>query len=556
MLAALHEQPAAQLRVDRAGSLRFDAAQHVLLEGDNLQALELLAPAYSHRVQAVYLDPPYNTGRDFVYRDRFAEGQGDFLRRTGQVDDRGEALVANPSASGRHHSAWLSMIYPRLWWIRQLMAEHGVLFCSIDDHEVHRLRMVLDEVFGEECFIAQIVVVTNRGGRDYLRIATGHEYLLCYGATPDAPIRELPRAIRSKHADARGPYELRELRNRNPKFHPGNRPNLHYPIYVDPSRASGNGEHPVSVEPAAGFEIEVRPMNSAGQGSVWRWGRPKTEVGIVAGDPEASEVVARKRRDGGWNIYEKHRKQTTRARGLWDDTGVRTERGTIDLRERLGAAVFDHPKPVELVRRCLQLATDPDGIVLDPFAGSGTTAEAVLRQNEADGGNRRALLVQLAESTPSDSPARAAGYETVAQVCRARIEAALQGRPVDGLRCFTVEPERSDRAGVEAGVGLEDVEALRAREARRTADQVELVWHRALRAGIGLDARLERRGSFEVLVDAPTGRMFAWSTDASIDRRAVEALELSPSATVIVPDLALSDADRIALAASLRVESW
>src|SRR5690606_12075569 len=253
------------------------------------------------------IDPPYNTGHDFIYRDRFSETVETYLRRTGQIDDRGNALVANPSHAGRHHSAWLAMMYPRLWVARQLLRDDGVLFVSIDDHEVHHLRMLLDEIFGADCFIAQIVVVTNRGGRDYLRVATGHEYLLCYGATPDAPIFELPRPLSSHGGrvleDARGPYVLRELRNRNPKFHPGNRPNLFYPVWVDPSSATTEGLCSVALERSSTHTVRVEPRNKAGEGSVWRWSAKTLSAALVPGDPQASEVVARCRRDGVYNVY-------------------------------------------------------------------------------------------------------------------------------------------------------------------------------------------------------------------------------------------------------------
>ncbi len=417
-LAEIARSPRAVLDLKGEGS-----PDHVLVEGDNLEALRILAGAYSGRVQMIYIDPPYNTGSDFVYRDRYAlsaEAYRAELLAEG-------ALVSNPKGSGRYHSAWLSMMLPRLALGRQLLAPDGLCFVSIDDHEVHRVRMLLDEVFGEDCFIAQVTVVTNRGGRDYLRIATGHEYLLVYGATPSAAVRELPKGgPPPKYEDELGPYDLRELRNRNPRFTPDNRPNLAYPIYVDPQNEDAHGCAAVALEPRSDADVPVTPLNSKGGGSVWRWGRPKLGAALVIGDPRASQVVARRRRDGAFNIYEKHRKRTTKAKGLWDDAAMRTEQGTIELRQLLGAPVFDHPKPVALVRRCLALATDADdAIVVDFFAGSGTTAHAVVEQNAADGGKRRSLSVQLDAPTPSGSAAAKAGYSTLCSVTRARLEKVL-----------------------------------------------------------------------------------------------------------------------------------
>ena len=494
--------------------------------------LKVLRPAYFERTQLIYMDPPYNTGRDFVYRDRFGETREAFLRRTGQVDETGTPLRANPRSEGRYHSAWLSMMYPRLWHARSLLAPEGVLCVSIDDHEVHHLRLLLDEIFGEECFIAQVVVVTNRGGRDYLRIATGHEYLLVYGATPQARIRELPKPPpKDALRDAVGPYVLRELRNRNPRFHPGNRPNLFYPFYVDPSRDDGNGGLSVSLQPRTGYDVVVEPRNAVGAGSVWRWGQPKAAANLVDDDPVTSQVVAKRRRDGGFNVYEKHRKDTAKAKGLWDEPQMRTEQGTIDLREALGTAVFDHPKPVALVQRCVQLATDPTGLVLDPFAGSGTTAEAVARANESDGGQRPCVLGQWPEPVDHD------GFETICDVTRARVSTRC-----GGLRSFSLEPSQTA-----AGQTLEAIQVAEACRSERFDP-----FARALERGVGLHGRLEQHGAWRVLRDG--GRGFAWSLEPG-SPAALEDLGLPEGATVVVPDEAWSDPERVELTGRFRVES-
>lgn len=532
VLAALDAPSAARLKTRADRSVRFDDASTVLVEGDNLDMLKLLRPAYFERTQLIYMDPPYNTGRDFVYRDRFGETHEGFLRRTGQVDDTGTPLRANPRSDGRYHSAWLSMMYSRLWHARSLLAPDGVLCVSIDDHEVHHLRLLLDEIFGEDCFIAQVVVVTNRGGRDYLRIAIGHEYLLVYGASPDARIRELPKPPpKDALRDSVGPYVLRELRNRNPKFHPQNRPNLFYPFYVDPSRDDGNGGLSVSLQPRAGYDVVVEPRNAVGAGSVWRWGQPKAEANLVADDPVASQVVAKRRRDGGYNVYEKHRKDTAKAKGLWDEPQMRTEQGTIDLREALGRPVFDHPKPVALVQRCVQLATEPGDLVLDPFAGSGTTAEAVARVNEADEGGRSCVLGQWPEPVELD------GFETICDVTRARVSERC-----GGVRVFSLEAAEAAVAGT--------LEAVRAAEARR--GDVFDPFARALSCGVGLHGALEHRGSWQVLRDG--ARAFAWSMEPG-EPEALATLGLPQGAAVVVPDDAWPNEQRLQLAAHFRVES-
>lgn len=528
VLASLGAPCRAQLCTDLGRSVDFDAARVALVEGDNLDMLRLLRAAYFERVQLIYMDPPYNTGRDFVYRDRFGESAEAFLRRTGQVDASGSPLRPNPRADGRYHSAWLAMMYARLWHARQLLHPQGVLCVSIDDHEVNHLRMLLDEIFGEDCFIAQVVVVTNRGGRDYLRIATGHEYLLVYGATPQARIRELPKPPpKDALQDALGPYVLRELRNRNPKFHPGNRPNLFFPLYADPSRDDGNGGLAVSLQPRPGYDVVIEPRNAVGEGSVWRWGRPKVEANLAENDPVASQVVAKQRRDGGYNVYEKHRKASAKAKGLWDEATMRTEQGTIDLRAALGRPVFDHPKPVALVQRCVQLASDPGGIVLDPFAGSGTTAEAVAR---CEDGLRDCILGQWPE------PVALEGFETICDVTRARVV-----RQCGALRSFRLEPAASEPRTL-AG--------LKAAEAERV-DRFD-PFARALVHGVGLHAAVERRGPWLVLRDGE--RAIAWSAEPGAPEGA-RALGLPEGAVVVVPDAAWSFAQRRSLSPALQVES-
>lgn len=489
-LAAALARPKLAFELDEARSIRGERAQHVFIEGDNLAVLQALSRAYFEQVQLIYIDPPYNTGNDFVYRDRFQESRSAHLERTGQVDAETKArLVANPSTEGRFHSTWLSMMLARLRVARQLLRPDGVLMCSIDDHEVHRLRLLLDEVLGEQCFIAQIVVVTNRGGRDYLKIATGHEYLLVYGATPDTPIRELPREVKTEFADDRGPFELRELRNRNPKFHPGNRPNLDYPVFVQP----GDGLCSVALEPSDVHSVRVDPRNRHDGGSVWRWGKDRVRAHLVPGNVEASDVVARRRRrDGRFNIYEKLRKTSTKPRALWDEPMFRTEMGTADLRRRIGDLVFEHPKPVALIRRCLAMATDHDGIVMDFFAGSGTTMDAVLEQNAADGGDRRCVCVQVDAETPEQSRAREAGFTTIPAVSRARIAAAMANKPEVGVRWFrthSIEPLSAIDHGQESDAQVywhRLVEHERARAARFSS-----VWSAMIHEGFRLDACVE-----------------------------------------------------------------
>ena len=408
-------------------SVNWDTTENLIIEGDNLEVLKLLQKSYMGKVKMIYIDPPYNTGNDFIYPDDYSESLQTYLEYTGQVDSQGKKFSTNSDTEGRFHSKWLNMMYPRLYLARNLLQDGGTLWISIDDGEAPRLRLILDELFGEENLLAEVVVVANRGGQDYLKIAKTHEYLLCYQKTDDAEIAELPGDEVLPHQDSRGPFVDRELRNRNPKFDRTNRPNLYYPIYVNPKTRDANGFCSVKLDGTTEFSIEVLPRNSENKDGCWRWSRSLVSDHL-ADSVDESDVVARQRRDGGWNIYEKYRKTSHKVKSLWDESSVRTEQGTRDIRDLLGKPVMDHPKPVSLVRKILQCSTSASGkdIVLDFFAGSGTTAQAVLETNADDGGDRRFITVQLPEPTREESEARKAGYLTISAICLDRVRLSLK----------------------------------------------------------------------------------------------------------------------------------
>ena len=343
---------------------------NVLIEGDNLAALKLLEKTHRGKIDLIYIDPPYNTGnKDFVYNDCIVD-----------------------SADMFRHSKWLSFMEKRLRIARTLLSKKGVIFISIDDNEQANLKLLCDSIFSEANFIANVIPIANPGGRDYKQIAIMHEYLLVYGRTDQTELNELAKEVDFELFDANGGYALRELRNRNPKFHRGNRPNLFYPIYVSPEVKDDAGCCKVSLSRMSVNDIEVCPYNSAGKESVWRWGRDLLARNLSE-DINHANVVAKKKRSGGWNIYEKCRKTTSKAKSLWDETEMRTEDGTRLMRAIFGEDVFEHPKPLSLLLRCCQLGSHQNSVVLDFFAGSGTTGHAVMSLNAKDGGKRKFILV-------------------------------------------------------------------------------------------------------------------------------------------------------------------
>lgn len=340
-----------------------------LVYSENFQALGFLQPRFTGKVQCMYIDPPYNTGGDsFIYKDGFV------------------------------NSSWLSLINDRVYKSKILFKDDGVFFVSIDDNEDTSLGNLLKSIFIDG-FVAKVIVQANKGGQDYLPIAKTHEYMYVFFSGNTGEIFLLPKDDVSsfKFIDEKGKYELRELRNRNPKFNRANRPNLYFSIYINTHINDDYDCYAISLQRNEEYSVEVFPVNSIGIDGCWRWGRELIDRNITRDNPISSNVVAKQRRDGGWNIYEKNRKTLTKAKTIWDETEVRTEQGTIIQRQLFGKDVFPHPKPVELLEKSLKLGSDEEGLTLDYFAGSGTTGHAVINLNREDGGHRKYILVEMGE---------------------------------------------------------------------------------------------------------------------------------------------------------------
>ncbi len=354
------------LFIDNGGQMNF------LIEGDNLASLKLLEKTHKSKIKMIYIDPPYNTAnKDFAYDDTRVDATDTF-----------------------RHSKWLSFMKVRLKIARNLLRDDGILFMSIDDNEQADLKLLCDEIFKEENFFSQVIIQSNKRGQTYKQIAKTHEYLLIYTRSPEAEFNEIDKSDEDNDLnllDDISAYNVRELRNRNPKFGKHNRPNLFYPIYVNPSIIDKDGFCPVSLTLSDEYCIEVFPYNSTGVESCWRWGTKLFNENVNS-NTQTSNVVARAKRDGGFNIYEKYRKTTYKAKSIWVETDVITEKGTVELGELGLAEFFPFPKPLFLLKKCLQIGTNANDTILDFFAGSGTTGHAVMKLNAEDGGNRKFIL--------------------------------------------------------------------------------------------------------------------------------------------------------------------
>jgi len=416
---------------DEKASVKWNATQNIFIEWDNLTVLKLLQKSYTKQVKMVYIDPPYNTGKDFIYNDNFHADKTEYEESTGQRTAEGIKMVANTETNGRYHSDWLSMMYPRLHLARNLLREDGVIFVSIDDHEVHNLRKVMDEVFGEENFIACITVVGNPRWRDYGGVARMHDYILVYTRTIESEINDLNEPNKEfPFEDERWGFEIRELRNRNIAFHIGNRPNLYYPFYVNTKKQDKDGFFEISLEEKTGW-FEVVPKESQGYKTVWRWGKPKSQENLN------TEIVAKEMEDGGFQIVEKYRKKTKMARSVWWDKEDNTEKGTLEVKNLFQKKVFDFPKSMWMVRKMIEMGSNGKDIILDFFAGSGTTGHAVMSLNAEEKteavknginpdevGNRRYICVQIPELTDEKKEAFKAGYKKISDITAERLRRA------------------------------------------------------------------------------------------------------------------------------------
>ena len=382
------------LRPNKEDSVNWDSTENLFIEGDNLEVLKLLQKSYHEKVKMIYIDPPYNTGKDFVYKDNFRDNIKNYLKQTGQVDSEGNKFSTNSDTSGRYHSDWLSMIYPRLKLSRKLLKDDGVIFISIDDNELANLKSMADEIFGEDNFIGTFVINSTPNARDYGHIGKMHEYVLFYAKNiSNCETFHLPELDKKfKYEDDKGGFNIHPLYNSNVAFNKANRPNLYYPFYVSTSEKDENGFFKLFLE-GGEDRVEVYPPLSQKEQTqfVWRWGKPK------AIDNLNIEIIGYKTASGEYRVVQKMRHDSKVIRSLLTDKDVSSRRGTAEVEELFGRKVFSFPKPKNLITKFLQASSDDNDLILDFFAGSGTTGHSVIDLNIADEKKRRFILIQLPE---------------------------------------------------------------------------------------------------------------------------------------------------------------
>ncbi len=380
------------LRPAKEESKDWDSTKNLYIEGDNLEVLKLLQKSYHKRVKMIYIDPPYNTGKDFVYKDNFKDNIKNYLELTKQVDSEGNRVSTNSDTSGRYHSNWLNMIYPRLKLARNLLKDDGVIFISIDDNEVANLRKVCDEVFGEENFVASIIWSRKRGRDNSAKwFSKSHEYLLVYSKNKaffNTNYLELDestkKAYKNPDNDPRGSYRM---------------------LAVWARGTQGGVEYDFTTKEGRYFSKRL-------------WLFSKENLSKMDKD---NRLIIR-----GDNIYRKLFLNENKGKipeTIWDTTS-NAANAADEIKKLFGKILFDTPKPIPYVIEALKIGTDKNDIILDFFSGSATTAHAVMQLNAEDCGNRRYIMVQLPEPTDPKSEAYKAGYKTIAEIGKERIRRA------------------------------------------------------------------------------------------------------------------------------------
>lgn len=518
----------ATLKAMPEDSVNFDTSENLIIEGDNLEVLKLLQKSYFGKVKMIYIDPPYNTGNDFIYPDDYADNLRNYLELTGQTDDKGRRLSTNTESSGRYHTNWLNMMYPRLYLARNLLREDGVIFISLDDKEIHNLRSCINEVFGEENFIAQICHKARASVSNDKIISSNHNHILLFAK--NYSIIDSKRKEFGLEPDLDG-FDLKD---------------------------------------EIGF-YKHTPVDGPGGASK---GNPYYEFQGVTGYWRYSKETMQERYDAGKIIkignglqqkyYLNDAKNTRKTDTTWWDEKLYTSTATSQLKKIMGDDIFDNPKPVGLIQRMLELwVRNENDLVLDFFGGSGTTAHAVMAQNAKDGGNRKFILVQIPEPTERED------YPTIAHITRERVRRAgaaiakekegqldLDGSGnLDlGFKAFRLDQSNFLDRNLDPNGNLADqLDALRDNIATG-AKPLDLAYEVLIKAGFPLESKLD-----EVQIEGipcyavEDGAMYLCLHD-QVTLQAIEAMIAKSPAQIVVRDSAFtSDADKANVLQAVKV---
>jgi len=556
----IRETTTKTLKPIREESVNFDESENLFIEGDNLDALKILQKAYYEQVKMIYIDPPFNTGKNFVYKDDFKEEKREYEEKTGQRSEEGK-LVSNPETSGRYHSDWLTMMYPRLFLARNLLKKEGVIFVSIDDNEVHNLRMIMNEIFGEENFVGQFIWRNKAGGggkqghniksKGYKKkeaFVIDHEYIMVYAKDINEITRfnkKLSEKELSKYKnpddDPRGSYKLKALEQSIPT----EISTMYYPL-KDP-----DGK-------------EVRPKGGRFQ---WRFSEERAKKEIEEGKIIWKKISCDKEKDERGYYYKPMVKQylkiqgeerTQSARSILYDIAY-TRNGTKEIKNLFDTenfVVFENPKPIDLLRHILEMYTEENDIILDFFAGSGSLADAVLRHSKQET-PLNFICVQLAEKVEEDSGAAKEGFKTVSEIAKKRItkvikelnggegkEDGIEKGQELGFKSFKLQesnfvewnPPKNDEE-------LKKQLKLQVKSLREDASDDNIIFEILLKEGFTPNANIiEVKSQGKVFYEiSEEDSVMYFSLEDNIEENDLKDLSASKETTIIILDSSLSD---------------
>jgi adenine-specific DNA-methyltransferase len=476
----------ATLRTDKESSKDWDTTQNIFIEGDNLEVLKLLQKSYANKIKMIYIDPPYNTGKDFVYKDNYNDNLSNYLAITGQVDEEGKRINTNSESDGRYHSNWLNMMYPRLKLARNLLKDDGVIFISIDDNEAVNLKKACDEIYGEENFIGQLIWKSrqNKDNRNISGLSVDHEYVFCYSRSFQSRVfigsERKVEQYKNPDNDPRGPWVSGNMVG---ILSEDLRPNCHYDL-INPATNINYGK------PKLGWRYDKNSMSRMILENRIIWpenkdGRPRKKVFLNELNdelPAYTSII-------GADVY--------------------TRNGTKTINKLFEAKIFDFPKPFELIKDLMEQIITPDEneLILDFFAGSGSTAHATIKLNSEDAGNRKFICVQLPEPTHEKSEAYKAGYKTISEITKERIRRAgekikyemkedlfsEQGKTLDiGFRAFKLDSSNI-RAWDGSPEALEENLLNAGKNIKENRTEEDVLYEILLKYGLDLTLPIEQK---------------------------------------------------------------
>lgn len=420
----------ATLIYDEQRSINPRESENLIIEGENLEVLKLLSGSYREKIKCIYIDPPYNTGKDFVYSDNFSQDKKAYWEDAGVIED-GLKIDTNTETDGRFHSNWLNMMYSRLLIARQLLQEDGVIFISIDDNEVHHLRKLCDEVFGEENFVGELPRITKKAGKSSEHFAKNNDYVICYQKSNESQLNSFEHTDEGfKHQDEwveeRGVYKLNQTLDYGSIQYSAS---LDYEIEI-----AGVIYRPGSVTKE---EMEARKLRNPKSDFCWRWSKDLFEFGykngfIVVKENGSNRIYTKtyqnatiEKNENGYFIDFKQRTKSISSLDLLDNE-FSNDNSKKDLIGILNEAVFEYSKPVSLVKKLALVGMNEKDVFLDFFAGSGTTGQAIIELNKEDGGNRKFILIQIPEATDKSNEAFKAGFKKISDITIERNKRVVQ----------------------------------------------------------------------------------------------------------------------------------